>query len=113
MDGLREIEARLKRYSQKVDSVADEELKTAAESVLKTSNDKVPVASGRLKASGKIVRALDRVYEVQYDAPYAVAVHEDMEARHAHGEAKFLSKSLDTNRRGTFRKMAAELRSIR
>jgi hypothetical protein len=59
----------------------------------------VPVRTGALKASGYItpveVQGEIATVEVGYSAPYAAAVHEDLEAQHPTGQAKFLEQPVN------------------
>lgn len=65
----------------------------AAYFLLGKSQELVPVDTGDLKASGKVVttgQGHNRQYEIRYDEEYAVFVHEDLTKHHDHGQAKFL-----------------------
>lgn len=64
-------------------------LKIALE-ILDRAQAKVPVDTGFLKSTGKVVQVEDG-FEVRYDADYAIYVHENLEAQHPRGgQAKFL-----------------------
>lgn len=64
-------------------------LKIALE-ILDRAQAKVPVDTGFLKSTGKVVQVEDG-FEVRYDADYAIYVHENLEAQHPNGgQAKFL-----------------------
>lgn len=68
-----------------------------AEQVLRDSNAIVPIDSGNLRNSGK-VRMEDtknkKKAAVGYSASYAVFVHENLDANHKNGQAKFLQKAV-------------------
>lgn len=73
----------------------------AKEGVYADSQEDCPVKEGHLKRSGKLaVSASERsgtTARVTYgggEAPYALIVHEDLEARHDNGKAKFLEEPL-------------------
>ncbi|MFJ5883462.1 hypothetical protein [Kitasatospora cineracea] len=71
-------------------------LLAAAEHVLQRSRQVVPIEEGTLERSG--VASVDEqqlTAAVSYDTPYAVRVHEDMNARHDAGRtAKYLERPL-------------------
>jgi hypothetical protein len=54
----------------------------------------VPVDTGNLRASGYTRRSAELEVEVGYQASYAVFVHENLEAKHTNGQAKFLEQPL-------------------
>lgn len=66
--------------------------------VLRGAQLLVPVDTGHLKNSG-YVRDLGegKGVEIGFTASYAIYVHENMEAYHAVGQAKFLEQSLKDN----------------
>lgn len=58
---------------------------------------RVPVDTGRLRDSGFVAtfrRNTVTSVEIAYDTPYAVYVHEDLEAYHPNGQAKFVESVL-------------------
>lgn len=59
---------------------AKKNMKTAAEELLHDANNVVPVATGALKASGKVQTTTDGV-EVVYDEDYALYVHESPDGK--------------------------------
>jgi len=77
-------------------------LKDAMEIVAKEADRLVPVDTGALKNSQEI-----HDDAIVYTAPYGVYVHEDLTARHPHGEAKFLEKAW-RNKRSDFMKKFTE-----
>ena len=74
-----------------------------AEHVLERTIPRVPVATGRLRDSGKVdgprMRAGDVeatvIFGNETDVDYAIFVHEDLRAVHPRGEAKFLERTLN------------------
>jgi len=69
--------------------------------VQRGAQKKVPVLTGNLKGSAytRKVSAHEPAVEVGFTAAYAIYVHENLEAHHDNGEAKFLERSLNENRR--------------
>ena len=70
-------------------------VESTGDKILNASNQIVPVNTGALAESGKVVKqGNDSI--VEYDTEYAAIVHEDMEAQHGNGrQAKFLQKASD------------------
>jgi len=67
-------------------------LKIALE-ILDRAQAKVPVDTGFLKSTGKVVQVEDG-FEVRYDADYAIYVHELVDNKHPNGgQAKFLEEA--------------------
>lgn len=60
---------------------------------------KAPVLTGNLRASGFSRKdpTDPEVVEVGFNAAYAIFVHEDLEAHHTNGEAKFLENAVKEN----------------
>lgn len=65
--------------------------KFVADQILEVSQRLVPVDTGFLKSTGKVVKNSIGTYSVVYTAPYAVYVHEIIDNRHKFPtQAKFL-----------------------
>lgn len=56
-----------------------------------------PVDTGNLRSSAFIKAAKDKV-SIGYTAAYAFVVHEDLEAHHEVGEAKYLERAVTRNK---------------
>lgn len=88
---LKNIENNLiKAMSENKEQVV-EKLNSGAKIILDDSQSLVPVLSGNLKSSGKVNR-LKNGAEIEYTAPYAVDVHENLSVPHDDGQAKFLEQ---------------------
>lgn len=85
MTGTDQVLKNLRKAVKRVSAGAAEGIDQGAEVLLEESLKLVPVDSGALRDSGKVVDGA-----VVYDAPHAVTVHEDLDAQHANGQAKFL-----------------------
>jgi hypothetical protein len=79
-----------------------------AEHILTESRKVVPIAEGTLERSGAAsVDEQALAAAVSYDTPYAVRVHEDMNARHSPGRtAKYLERPA-TEQAAVFRDLVA------
>ncbi|MDN5687009.1 MAG: minor capsid protein [Brachybacterium sp.] len=80
-----------------VEGAAQRGLALAAEYVLQQANQAVPIEEGTLQRSGRASVDDDGLRAaVSYDTPYAVAVHEDLTARHDEGRtAKWLEQAMN------------------
>jgi hypothetical protein len=99
--GLEKLNANLSKvFKDKLDA-AIMALEAEAEIEMTEAKRRTPVDTGALRASGHVkpARRNGRDITVELDfggpsAPYAVFVHEDMEAFHRVGQAKFLESVL-------------------
>lgn len=96
VDGFQEVSARI---SAEIDEMGGATMAGLLEGGLKVqakSQDRVPVDTGNLKGSAytRKERGGATAVEVGYGAAYALGVHEDMEARHETGQAKYLESAL-------------------
>lgn len=87
--------------SARMEAAVLEAVDVFGEQVLGDAQELAPVATGALKASGVTApagRVADGVEKaVGFGVFYAVYVHEDLDAHHDQGEAKFLSLALEAN----------------
>lgn len=66
--------------------------------VQRVAQERTPVDTSNLKNSAFTRKEGEMSVLVGFSAAYAVYVHEDMEARHTIGQAKFLESALRDNR---------------
>jgi hypothetical protein len=108
------------QMKQKVDDVRQRlpirvalALLAEAEIEIEESKRRVPVDTGALKKSayvGAPVQSGTKTsIELGYDMPYAIYVHEDLEAFHPVGEAKYLESVLNESARHMKDRLAARL----
>lgn len=123
--GLSEYYKRLNEISPKAKEAGKAILNRAAERIYRNSQQLVPVDTGALKRSAKIIRASTRkdsdkvTAAVQYgmagafrDVFYAVVVHEDLSAKHPNGgEAKFLEKPAVAEQANITNELAAAIKA--
>lgn len=84
-------------------------VRDGAELLLDASNQRVPVDSGELKGSGEVISD-GLTAAVSYGAAHALIVHEDMEAHHSRGQAKFLEAALAEEQRELLAAIAASIK---
>lgn len=87
------MDAESKKIEQKVIHAAEEEGKVEFEEMRR----RVPVDTGELRDSGGFnveKKGNHILMNYHFDADHAVVVHEDMEAFHADGQAKYLESVL-------------------
>ena len=93
VDGTKRLGGKLAALAARSSAALDEGLGDAAKALLDYSLDRVPVDTRALYDSGRITGS-GSALAVEFggpDAPYAIYVHEDLEAEHAPPtSAKFL-----------------------
>lgn len=101
-----QMSARLRKIAERAHKAALDGLRDVGDEVLEESRGLCPTgASGSLRASGAVTEDRETgTVAVSYgrgrSAEYAVAVHEDMEAVHDDGQAKFLELPAEKTGRG-------------
>lgn len=98
--GINELDSIIRAAPERAGRLGDEALEEEAETILRESQEEVPVDTGALQESGRIGTDLaginlgQVVRSVTYGGgavDYAWVVHEDLEVRHASGKkAKYL-----------------------
>jgi hypothetical protein len=79
---------------KKFEDAGGRSLYNIARGILSEANKLVPIKTGDLKRSGKIVPVMlssgVKTYVIVYTMSYALKVHEDLDAFHPVGQAKYL-----------------------
>lgn len=98
--GVREVTSNMRRSANGAQSGAARGARSLANQVLRESQSLVPVETGALKASGRVESHMNMkgisvsvaygARDARNSSRYAVYVHEDLNAFHPHGTAKFL-----------------------
>lgn len=116
LKGSKKLIAELKRRQGATFERAKRVQNNTAKDIITESNQKVPkdsfalVKSARIKEDKSPKKREIRTLGVTYDTDYAVAVHEDLEAKHAPGtSAKFLENPTKKQRRRYASEMKAAL----
>lgn len=92
VDGLKEVQAEIARKLKEIPALSLSGLLIAGHDVIALSKERTPVDTGTLKADQDASRQGDDVV-LRVRSNYAVYVHEDLEARHEVGQAKFLESA--------------------
>lgn len=95
--GLMKGGLRIQRDAQKLAPVLTSNLKGSAYTRRAGELVKLDVAPDPDAAPDPTGSVPNKTVEVGFTAAYAAPVHEDLEATHTNGEAKFLEKSLSRN----------------
>lgn len=108
LDGTEQMRARLMNFALKHAEVVKQAMHDEAKIEMTESQRRVPVLTGDLKASGKVSEPKQEGRNVfvalSYGGPdspaqdYAVVVHEDLEAFHPVGQAKYLESVLNESK---------------
>lgn len=96
--GLAEVDRFFAKFTEKVDKIAVEATEKGADLILETSKRLAPRVTGRMINEADVVKTKANQVEVRYNTDYALYVHEDLEAIHPNGQAKFLETA--TNQEG-------------
>jgi hypothetical protein len=98
---LQNVRDMLGRIPQAVKEACTQTLEQAAEEIMTRAKELCPVDTGALRASGHVQAPVDDAGGVSVElgfggpaAPYAVYVHENLDAHHTVGQAKFLEDPL-------------------
>jgi hypothetical protein len=105
LEGLAAAQAGLESVPAKINEGFKMALRGWAEDVLARSQQLVPINTGRLKSTGQVngpemkngVLEVHIGYGDRRSAFYAAIVHERLDVRHPHGQAKFLEIPLNEN----------------
>ena len=96
----REVLKNLNKEIRAIEGRTENGMLLAAYLFLRTSRARTPVDTGNLKGGHYIVTAKTLrgyVAELGVMADYAVPVHENMEAKHPTGQAKFMESAIEDN----------------
>ena len=93
--GLDKVVARLQQIGRNVPTIVGRALRAEAEIEMTEAKRRVPVLTGTLRASGTVTGPAKGEITVRLSfggpaAPYALYVHENEEAWHRSGQAKYL-----------------------
>ena len=112
LTGLSEMKARLAKTSERADNAAGAAGYRLCNDVMNDSVRRTPVDTGALRGSRYVTMPVHSGKGMQveygYGGPakkYAVKVHEDLNAFHPVGEAKFLESAIDEHRPEALRKL--------
>lgn len=89
-----EVLENLNREIAKIEGASTAGLLDAGFQIQALSQSRTPVEFGFLKASAFTRKEGDMKVHVGYTAAYALYVHENLEATHTNGQAKFLESAL-------------------
>ncbi len=104
LTGIGKMREQLRKLEDIAKRMPARRLKKEAEEILKEAQDLVPVDTGALRASGKIIKEDSQggvTFTVTFgneDVDYAEIVHEDMLVYHSNGVAKYLAIPFDRRR---------------
>lgn len=94
--GLERVVNNLNKHAKKIEKDTLDGLFIAGLKVQRDAQKLVPVDTGNLKGSAYTTKG-DTTVTIGFTANYAIFVHENMEAHHKVGQAKFLEVALRNN----------------
>lgn len=86
------------KIEQALKQKIEEYLDKLSNDILQDARDLCPVDSGNLKDNSEVIKNINK-REVVFNELYAFYIHENLELKHKHGEAKFLEKAVLKNTR--------------
>lgn len=89
--GLKELERKLDKINKNIDSINNEEIKKGSELILNESKKLAPKDTGQMIRETDIKKISNKETHIRFNSDHSLYVHEDLEARHINGQAKFLS----------------------
>lgn len=96
MDGLDSLLGNLQSLRFGAPEAMRAQTRAQAEDLLERARGLAPKLTGQLADSGRLVESPEG-WDVVFDAPYAAKVHEELQIRHANGQAKYLEVPLVEN----------------
>jgi hypothetical protein len=111
--GLQAVDLFMRRLAESIDRIAVDDTEQGAKDILDASKRITPRESGRLANDTEVVKTSATRVEVRYNADYALHVHEDLEARHKTGQAKFLEVATNEQGPKIARQIAKDIAKIR
>jgi hypothetical protein len=96
IEGLDTVRQELRELAAKVGAAIVPALRAEAEAIMTVAKERTPVQTGALRASGR-VEVEDASVAMSFGGPaigYAVFVHENLQAHHPVGQAKFLESAV-------------------
>ena len=101
VSGLDRVVANLERIGEQMVTRAEAALYQEAELIMTTAKERTPIKTGALRSSGHVKAPTRTRSQVSVRlgfggtaAPYAIAVHENLNAYHRVGRAKFLESAI-------------------
>lgn len=114
--GLESVLSRLRSVADRVPHVAAEALRAEAEIEMTEAKRRTPVDTGALRASGHVsdpeIDGKNISVSLGFGGPaadYAFYVHEDLDAFHPVGQAKYLESVLDESRPHLAKRVASRI----
>jgi hypothetical protein len=96
--GMENLQRNARRIAENVPEQLEAALKAEGDKLVEQVRERTPVSTGVLRDSFEATTERKRnkvVITIGTDVPYAPHVHEDLEARHEVGDAKFLESVID------------------
>lgn len=90
---------------------AERGVKAAGEHVLEKAKEQTPVDTGDLRDSGRTRRNGTKV-RISFTDPIAIIVHENQQAEHTRGNAKFLENAMNSEKDRAAQIVSDEIRKV-
>lgn len=112
VQGINEVGANLRALTTRLPARAAQALNAVSEETMTDAKERTPVEFGTLRRSGMVAdHATARALQARltFGTDYAVFVHENLNARHRVGEAKFLERAVQATARDFARRIGEEM----
>jgi len=97
--GVKKVMANMDKTAKKIDSKTEKAITDVANDILKDAMIDCPVETGQLRRSGTVenpkTNRASITVEIGFHTKYALYVHEDQNAHHTTGKAKFLEDNVN------------------
>lgn len=95
--GLSELQRFLFQLAADTPQVVADALYAEAVEIMKVAKSRTPIVTGALRDSGTVIKwdgnRNDIKVNLTFTAEYAIYVHENLQAKHPNGQAKFLESA--------------------
>jgi len=117
IEGKKEFDRNLDKWADRGWDAAKQALLDGSNDILSKSVKQCPVDTGTLRRSGTVEKLTDDAdsFEVAigYNTEYAIYVHENLQANHPKGKAKYLEDPVNENMNNLERRIAKAIQGVK
>jgi len=117
IEGKKEFDRNLDKWADRGWDAAKQAMLDGANDIISKSVKECPVDTGTLRRSHTVEETKDDADEYRvalgYNTDYAVKVHENLQATHAKGKAKYLEDPVNENMNNLERRIAKAIQGVK
>jgi hypothetical protein len=117
IEGKREFDRNLDKWSDRGWGAAKQAMLDGANDIISKSVKECPVDTGTLRRSHTVEEVKDGADEytvaMGYNTDYAIYVHENLQATHSKGKAKFLEDPVNANMDNLEKRIAKAIQGVK